>query len=162
MHHHFRAATPPAQRGKPLGPATRAADGQSAGVAGRDSLPVWPQLLPFPDSVLLHVLKNLPVFRWADFPVSLLSFVLSGSALRLVCLRHSRRRLRVTGNRSSSLLSMSVRSAFTSFRIPNGHGPCGAAFGRSRPDAGLPARAGSSLHSAARGAPSGRGQGRVR
>ena len=49
----------------------------------------------------LHVLKNLPVFRWADFPVSLLSFVSRWSALRLVGLRPPHRRLRVTFNRSS-------------------------------------------------------------
>ena len=56
------------------------------------------------------VLKNLPVFRWADFPVSHLSFVSRWSAHRLVGL---------------SLLSMPVRSACTSFRVPNGHGPAG-------------------------------------
>ena len=88
------------------------------------------------------LLKNLPVFRWADFPVSLLSFVSRWSALRLVRLWRPHRRLRVTFNRSSSLLSMSVRSAFTSFRIPNGHGPCGAAFGRSPQDAAFQAAGG--------------------
>ena len=50
----------------------------------------------FPTAHGAGFLENLPVFRWADFPVSLLSFVSSGSALRLVGLRPPRRRLRVT------------------------------------------------------------------
>jgi hypothetical protein len=65
------------------------------------------------DSEFQDVLKNLPVFRWADLPVSLSSFGRSVYAARLVHLRCPHRRFRVTSNRSSSASMRAYQPART-------------------------------------------------